>query len=223
MRSVVRRSDLASLGVAVLLVAGMAVGLANRSSAGTVPGGGKPATDCYIGLNVDGVTVPPNTNRVECNECDPSCDADGAANGSCTFRVAACTNIVVPGCTGVPLKKAKVTPTSLNIKPPSDLSNPNSACGSFVNVTVPTKSRGTKPGKRVLTLFAQRDQKPRLKDKEKITLVCIPSNGVCPTTSTSSSTSTSSTTIVEGTTSTSTSIVIVSSTTTTAPPSTTTT
>jgi hypothetical protein len=60
-----------------------------------VPGGGPPKTDCLGewrimnatgGPNVKGKTAP----RQTCKDGDAGCDADGAANGTCTFTVAAC-------------------------------------------------------------------------------------------------------------------------------------
>ena len=60
-----------------------------------VPGGGPPKTDCLgewrLASRTDGPTVtgklPP---RQRCKDGDATCDADGAANGTCVFAVAQC-------------------------------------------------------------------------------------------------------------------------------------
>jgi hypothetical protein len=64
-----------------------------------VPGGGKPATDCVAEWVVDNPMNAPELdrkglpNRTQgCRDGDPVCDADGAADGVCTFRVGVCIN-----------------------------------------------------------------------------------------------------------------------------------
>jgi hypothetical protein len=64
-----------------------------------VPGGGKPSVDCQAEWQVVNATNSPFTDRhgivsalQTCHDGDPDCDADGSANGSCTFRVSLCLN-----------------------------------------------------------------------------------------------------------------------------------
>src|SRR5215468_1887509 len=65
------------------------------------------ANDCLIGvLNAAGQQL---SGKVTCTDCDPTCDADGqaTANGSCTFKIQGCIDIVSAGCQQRPLKKVK--------------------------------------------------------------------------------------------------------------------
>jgi hypothetical protein len=69
-------------------------------TAGLIPGGGKPATDCMLELAVDNMFNVPGLDRKglpnrtqTCTDGDPTCDADGAADGACAFRVGFCLNM----------------------------------------------------------------------------------------------------------------------------------
>ena len=65
--------------------------------AGFVPGGGNPASDCYMGFDVTGVTS--QTGRIECIEGDP-CDTGACGDNKCTFQFSVCVNQAgVTGCT----------------------------------------------------------------------------------------------------------------------------
>jgi hypothetical protein len=213
-------------GITVGLVTALTVGVAVRGFA-RVNGGGTPATDCLIAL--EGVDAGAIANRVECSDCDPTCDTDGQANGSCTFHVAACVNVPgVTGCTPTALKKAKVTPASVRILAPTDLSG-GSACGAFTDVVVKLKNRGKKAGKRKVRLNAATASTPRQKDIDDVFFVCLPSTGSCgpsttttvaPTTTTTSVSTTSTTAVSSSTTSTTTT---TTTTTTTVAPTTSTT
>ncbi len=60
----------------------------------------KSATDCRLGfaVDMDGAGAPPaDPNKIECVD-GTACDADGAVNGSCVFRVGACVNLPVAAC-----------------------------------------------------------------------------------------------------------------------------
>ena len=68
-------------------------------AADLIPGGGKLASDCVAEWRVDNpLNAPAVDNRgfpspkQTCTDGDPTCDADGAADGVCTFRVALCFN-----------------------------------------------------------------------------------------------------------------------------------
>jgi len=84
-----------------------------------VPGGGSATTDCFAAWTFD-LTEPPGARdvrkaRVSCTDGAASCDADGVADGQCTFRVQLCF-----GTTGQP---ARCTPRPLGIY---DLRRPSS-------------------------------------------------------------------------------------------------
>src|SRR5262245_23690807 len=104
-----------ALAVAVVLT------LAAPGQGGLVPGGGRPASDCYGEFNVEGAT---GTSKIVCTDGDPACDTDGQCQGACTFRVALCLNQAnVPACTPKPLAKpAKVRGASLSVAVPTDAS-----------------------------------------------------------------------------------------------------
>jgi hypothetical protein len=80
-----------------------------EAAADLVPGGGSAATDCVAEWAVDAwLQNPafdhkglPKTEHV-CRDGDPGCDADGAADGRCMFRVGVCLNnpdTRLPACT----------------------------------------------------------------------------------------------------------------------------
>ena len=72
-----------------------------------IPGGGKPATDCYAEWSVRNVGNVPYLDKQgaisgqqACTDDDPSCDLDGGVPGSCTFSVRVCgNNTDLPACT----------------------------------------------------------------------------------------------------------------------------
>lgn len=75
------------------------------------------------------------TEKVSCRDGQPFCDFDGAANGACTFHVAACLNSNDPrvNCSQVPIDSialAKPKPTSLD---PTDATNAATLLGGLQN------------------------------------------------------------------------------------------
>ena len=153
-------------------------------------GKGKPETDCYIGINVDPIEdLTPYGKKgkpaIQCKDGD-SCDLDGVVNNSCLLRVQACINQPVEGCTATPLKKAKATgkvkfvkgsSSKVVIEVPQALEG--SACGGFLDVTMPVKVKGNgtkKDGSAKLKLQAVGAEKGTGKDKDKFTLVCLASD-----------------------------------------------
>ncbi len=86
------------LGLAVFVVSSF------RSPAvARVSGGAATPSDCYA--EFDGVT---ETSRgvVDCTDGDPSCDADGSADGKCEFQITVCAaQTDIPGCTPKPIEK----------------------------------------------------------------------------------------------------------------------
>ena len=75
------------------------MGLAVRAAGQTGPltryaGGGPAATDCMLVMDVAGAT---GRRAAACTDGDPTCDADGAANGTCTFGVRVCLDAVTGG------------------------------------------------------------------------------------------------------------------------------
>lgn len=84
-----------SPSVACLAAAGASLLIAATASAALVRGGGSKSTDCMSVFDAPGANkpAPPKLPRhVDCTDGDPSCDADGARNGSCVFDLQICLN-----------------------------------------------------------------------------------------------------------------------------------
>ena len=125
-------------------IARLAFGLAllafTTPASANVSGGGAAATDCYAEWGgIDGTGT-----SVDCVDGDPSCDADGTANGSRTINVSICVlQSDVDGCSASgPLTKLKRALKARRITPP-DLSAPG--CGAAVSLRL--KLRGKKKDK----------------------------------------------------------------------------
>src|SRR5437773_2244036 len=127
--------------VAGLLALGLTLGPPVPSSAGLVPGGGKPTSDCYNEFDVEGVDG--TANVIECDE-GSACDADGLPNGVCDFKIALCPNQTDPNASAChpapPLTDLKIKgkPKTLTLPPaPTDLTG--TTCGDAADVLVPLK------------------------------------------------------------------------------------
>src|SRR5262245_7487731 len=60
----------------------------------------RAASDCLVGWQVGGRAAPAGAMRLACHAGDPACDADGVADGGCTFSVGLCVNPPTPSrCT----------------------------------------------------------------------------------------------------------------------------
>jgi hypothetical protein len=175
------RSLLHKTLVAVIAAAVVATGIGSVVAAPE-----SPANDCLVGLqDADSTTIATDQT---CTDGDAACDADGAADGTCTFHLRGCVNLPVSGCTPRPIKKVKfAAPHSRDKVVVTPVSGqPSSVCGSFIDFHVPLKKKGKKPGKRKIIASATADVKPRgqNKDKDKVTFNCNPGTGGGSTTTT---------------------------------------
>ena len=137
-----------------------------------------PANDCLIGIqDEDGAVI---TGDVTCKDGDASCDDDGAKNNSCTFKVKGCLNMTDPACTQRVLKKFKfkTKPNRATIVVTPVTGDTAQVCGDVVDMQVPLKTNGKKPGKLTVNALAKADVKPagQNKYKDKIKFTCNP----CP-------------------------------------------
>ena len=104
------------------LIAATILGLASvRADAACIAGGvvdditdciqaDSGSKDCLIAwsVNYDGTgEPPPEPKKISCVDGAP-CDADGHANGVCTFEVGACLNATVAGCTAANLTTSEI-------------------------------------------------------------------------------------------------------------------
>ena len=150
------------------------------------------ANDCLVAIqNGQGQSLATDQT---CTDGDPNCDADGAADGTCTFTIRGAVNVPDAACTPRPIKKVKfAAPHSQDKVVVTPIAGQaDSAFGAFIGFHVPLKKKGTKPGSRILKAMAQADVKPRgkNKDKDKVKFTCNPCVGDtcsadrCPTTCT---------------------------------------
>jgi hypothetical protein len=157
--------------IALLLLRGGALAVCPPDCVGG--GVGSPSTDCFVGWS----GLPSLT--ATCTDGD-ACDADGKADGVCTFPLAACINVPgVSGCTpgtldSAPTVKPSNTPTAQQLASAlAALGASGTAC-TPAGVAVPLKVglSGIKAGKVRLTVTSASGGK---RDKDKLKLTCLPS------------------------------------------------
>ena len=168
--------------VAIVPAAVLAIGVGY----GIVVAAESPATDCLVGIQNE--DLQQLSGLVDCVD-GTECDADGAADGTCTFRIRGALNIPAAGCTPRVIKKAKFKTQKsrglIVITPVTGQAS--SVFGSFVDFQVPVKQKGNKPpkpGKRKVQATAKADGQPKANDKDKATLQCTPGGGGGTTTTT---------------------------------------
>jgi hypothetical protein len=151
--------------VAFLLVLSASLGLAARASAVVVPGGGKAATDCYAGFEVEGTSNPTTVTATKTRVDQLACDA------SCTFTVSVCIYEPVAGCTASPVTAFSFKPPTMTLPLPDPLGGSDHLCGATMEITVPLKG-GRRTGKaKFKKVTATTSAKP---DKDKLLLRCRP-------------------------------------------------
>ena len=162
-------SSLRTLGIA-LGVAGLLIA---RPAVADVTGGSAKA-GCYLVLK--GITATKGI-KVECTDGE-ACDADGAADGTCTFAPQVCVNNAgIGSCT--PTDVTSISQTGATLTLPAVPSTTPDDCAEPSSVTVPVVTKGNgkkKPGKLKIKLIAQSSGKPK-KDVNNVKLVCLPGSG----------------------------------------------
>jgi hypothetical protein len=153
----------------VALAAGVARAQCPPSCAG---GGGPAATDCYLAWgNAPGKVI-------NCTDGDASCDVDGQLDGTCTFGLAACTNVAVGACSATPLD---APPTVVQkgaggealVTALGQLPTATSGCteSGLVKLAIAPSQTKLKPAKLTLRVTAVAGGK---RDKDTFKLVCNP-------------------------------------------------
>lgn len=165
-----------------------------------VPGGGSPASDCFLEWQVNNPANVPfldkagavNAKQV-CVDDDPRCDFDGGVPGRCTFRLRACVNATnLPAC--VPGTRL----ASFDVRVPSaaraakDLAmgatrdallglraaivgpDTRDLCSDDVEITVPLRASGTGTVARKVILGTVAALYDGRTDKDKLQLTCLP-------------------------------------------------
>src|SRR6185503_1526946 len=126
-------------GVAQALL--VAITLASPASATLVPGGDPASSDCYVELDVSGITATNVTKgkQISCTDGD-ACDAGPCGDKICKLRARVCWNQHDPNlaCTA-PAKLDKLQAKGkVSITVPESPSG-SSCTGSFVDLSVETK------------------------------------------------------------------------------------
>ncbi len=145
-----------------LLVAAVAATLipAARPAFALEPGGtGSPRRDCIVEYGGFALNYPPppapKRREFRCFDGDPSCDADGTRNGSCSFSVQLCfAGDNVPGCAAGTVSAVRVKnprPTSAGFDPELDAlqtagravlpTSTANTCGAPVTLTAPATGK----------------------------------------------------------------------------------
>jgi hypothetical protein len=143
-----------ALAIALLVV---------RPAGAFVLGGGFADTDCTIAFG--GVDANAGESGVVCVDGDPACDADGAADGVCSFAVSLCSHVTADGCGTRDVDAVRVSGLALEA-PPLDAAG---ACGATSAVTVAT---GQATG---VTAIARGGAEVR--DVDYLNLCCVPAAG----------------------------------------------
>ena len=179
------------------LYLGLLVMASDRTAWALIPGGHLGHADCLAEWRVTSHRMGPSrgASDLDCEDGDPSCDADGVQNGSCTFDVSICTlqtDPLVPACVP-PAALTAMRNVSPQLAPPSSMSR--AGCGRatpliatlrgrvrrsvVVDIPIP---RGApmvfvrRPSRRVrlrMTAMA-----PGMHDVNRLVLRCVPSS-VC--------------------------------------------
>lgn len=146
-----------------------------------VAGGGKAKTDCYVELAVVGEPAVLKDRKVECQDGDPACDLDGdPCNASCRFGVALCLNDARDVATCQPPYPPDALVNVITRKAATVLDVPpldSVGCGVVSELDVPLRvrrgGRVVKPGRAKLKVVAVSPTRPK-RDKDKVTLTCLP-------------------------------------------------
>ena len=142
----------------------LTVALAAPHPAGAfVLGGGFADTDCTIAFG--GVDANAGTSGVVCTDGDPTCDADGTADGACRFAVGLCARVAVDGCGIRDVTAVRVAGIALDIPRLDD----DGACGPSSDVTVAV---GSATGATALARGGD-----ELRDVDYLNLCCVDTPG----------------------------------------------
>jgi hypothetical protein len=176
--------------VMVVLLFASGVQLASASCPGSTcsaPGGGSPTTDCQAEFDGPLLNYPVGRNRdASCIDGDPSCDADGTADGTCHFSVSVCllnADSRFPACVpsqvvgykiknrtpGTPRFNQELFDLNLDVLLGVPATTP--LCTAPRLISVPLRSGGAKKG--TLRIRAESSD-GTVSDRDRLVLVCLP-------------------------------------------------
>jgi hypothetical protein len=132
------------------------------------PGTGNRASECFVTATGPSVT---SDGRATCVDGDPTCDADGVANGACVFTLQVCVAEVLSGCHVSSITAVNAKPASLHVALPAV---PASAptCGAETQIIVPLSRHGHGVGRRTLTLTAENTGGKPKRERDRIRFQC---------------------------------------------------
>jgi hypothetical protein len=138
-------------------------------------GGGSPRTDCMLVTDVAGGVGSPRGRRVRCEDGDPTCDADGVADGRCVLRVRLCLqDTAAAGChADVVTHAAVASPLPALAEALAALVPPITVpdtCTVTVDQPVPTGPRRAGRAR----LVARATMASGHADRDRLTLLCRP-------------------------------------------------
>ncbi len=155
-----------------------------------VTGGGNAANDCNLEFYGIQLVAPDPERPARAAICTDgaACDADGVADGTCTFPIGLCINVTdprLPDCTPTAIASLELTRsqpesaemTALVAAASSLLPSLESTCvfGDGMRVPVRTSSSGgQRAGKGSVRLLATTDEEHPHKDSDVARLVCEP-------------------------------------------------
>ena len=152
-----------------------------------IPGGGSKSTDCFVEwlvLPSSSATGDVPARNINCNDGDPACDADGAADGRCTFEVAACVNAAdprFPTCIAPGLQSLTATLPAIVTQSVKTAGVGDERCAAPQAIHVALRKAGKgKQKKGVMKVKAAATGLPSgakgkvYVDKDSLTLTCLP-------------------------------------------------
>ena len=162
-----------------LVVAAVASRASTLPGGGPLPDGDSGAVDCYVYAEAAGTHAVTNAKYLVCTDGDPTCDQDGACNGTCRFRARVCTRLAgVTGCTAPPSLDSLKLNRRCPLEPPTNLTG--SVCGAFVDFDVALKGRSKRRRARCESRAAAPRSVSKRTDTDVFVFTCVRPKGGCP-------------------------------------------
>ncbi len=132
-----------------------------------------PATDCFAYFDGEGIGGPGDAT-IACTDGDPTCDADGVANGSCAFDVRICvTYRDLAECRPRKVHTLRTVPSRYGLTLPR-LPASRGVCGASTRIVVALKFHGRHTGRaRILMVARAKGPSPRI-DRDRFDYRCLP-------------------------------------------------
>ena len=141
---------------------------------------GAEASDCLLAWQVARGEVARGGLAASCRDGDPACDADGVADGACTFAVALCLN--VRGCEGSTVAEVRVhgRNTSAVAAAARQLTYPVTTADACTGVARVRVRLGRRRRRRVTLWANAKDARTGLVDHDRLRLLCARAPSVHP-------------------------------------------